>query len=111
MALTLLVSIREQLESLESLVIPMWRCDSAGAAGCRRTTIAVNMYAATFDIQATSTDDERISQLIPPAKKADNERILKMSVGSYNWFVSVLEHQAAMGVHSQRTLPPHSTVK
>ena len=42
-----LVSIREQLESVESFVIPFPRDDSRGLAGCGRTTIALGMTAAS----------------------------------------------------------------
>jgi integrase len=48
----LYVSIREHLESLESLVIRFWRDRFAGAAGCGRTRTVVGMTEASCATRA-----------------------------------------------------------
>jgi hypothetical protein len=48
---TALVSIRDHIESLESVVIPCWRCDLEGAARCGRRRTGVGMTGASCVIR------------------------------------------------------------
>src|SRR5271166_1031109 len=91
-------------------------CDSmsavrfAGAAGCGRTTIAVDMTRSKLRYPSDMTDDEwgLIRPLIPPAKRGGNKRTVdeREVVNGLMYILSTGCQWASL----PKDLPPRSTV-